>query len=149
MGEAIRSSPNRSFKHVSSTTVTNRQFERFIVGFFLLTPPIGGAVVLYYSLQNLPKFAVTMAWLAYLVALVACHIQFVRPTLRRYPWVASYKEISERSNRKRANGSTLKSKHPKLVQKALNHRLMRSAYRLAFSAALFPFFWNKIGRAHV
>ena len=127
---------------MSSTTVSNRQFERFIVGFFLLTPPIGGVVVLYYALQDLQKFSVTMAWLAYLVVLVSSHIKWVRPMLRRYPWLASYKEIAERSNKQRANGSTMKSRHPKLVQSALKNRLIRSAYRLSFTAALAPFFWQ-------
>ena len=127
---------------MSSTTVSNRQFERFIVGFFLLTPPIGGVVVLYYALQDLQKFSVTMAWLAYLVLLVSSHIKWVRPMLRRYPWLASYKEIGERSNAKRADGSTMKSRHPKLVQSALKNRMIRSAYRLSFSAALAPFFWQ-------
>ena len=127
---------------MSSTTVSNRQFERFIVGFFLLTPPIGGVVVLYYALQDLQKFSVTMAWLAYLVVLVSSHIKWVRPMLRRYPWLASYKEIAERSNKPRANGSTMKSRHPKLVQSALKNRLIRSAYRLSFTAALAPFFWQ-------
>ena len=127
---------------MSSTTVSNRQFERFIVGFFLLTPPIGGAVVLYYALHDLHKFGLTMAWLGYLVALVAGHIQFVRPSLRRYPWVASYKEIKERVNRKREYGDNMEKRHPKLVQRAYNHRFLRSAYRIAFTAALAPFFLN-------
>ncbi|MBS1704187.1 MAG: acyl-CoA desaturase [Armatimonadetes bacterium] len=117
----------------SNATASNRRFEQGIVAFFILMPPIGGLVVLWHSLQDLPKFGMTIGWLAYLIALVGAHIKWVRPKFRRYPWVASYKEIAERSK-------PLKAKHPKLVQKALNHRILRSIYRIGFFVALLPFF---------
>lgn len=96
-------------------------------------PPIGGLIVLYNALHDLPKFGMTLAWLAYLVALVGAHIKWVRPMLRRYPWVASYQEFAERSR-------PLKARHPKLVKKALGHRILRSTYRILYFFALAPFF---------
>ncbi len=128
---------------MSTSSASNRRFEQAIVGFFIILPPIGGLVVLYQALHNLPKFGMTLLWLAYLVALVGAHIKWVRPKFRRYPWVATYKEFSERSK-------PLKARHPKLVRKALNHRILRSAYRFAFAAALVPFFWgmNSLHHAH-
>ena len=96
-------------------------------------PPIGGLVVLFNALHNLPKFGMTLVWLAYLCALVGAHVKWVRPKLRRYPWVATYREFAERSK-------PLKAKHPKLVQKALFHRILRSSYRVLYFFALVPFF---------
>lgn len=96
-------------------------------------PPIGGLVVLWHALQNPTQFWATIGWLAYLVAIIGSHIKFVRPYFRRFPWVASYPEIFER-------GKKLSVKHPKLVRRALIHRIMRSAYRIGFAALLAPFF---------
>lgn len=118
---------------VSTNATAARRFEQGIVAFFILMPPIGGLVVLYHALQNPVKFGLTLAWMAYLIALVGIHVKWVRPALRRYPWVASYKEIAERSK-------PLKKRHPKLVQKALFRRILRSTYRIGYFFALIPFF---------
>jgi stearoyl-CoA desaturase (Delta-9 desaturase) len=85
------------------------------------------------ALQDMPKFGMTLAWLAYLVALIGAHIKWVRPQFRRYPWVAPYAEVLQRAEK-------LKARHPKLVQKALVRRLLRSSYRIGFFLAILPFF---------
>lgn len=118
---------------MSQSNPASRHFEQFIVGIFIISPPVGGLIFLWNQLQDINKFGLTCAWLAYLIALVFCHVKFVRPYFRKYPWVASYKEIAER-------GAKMKARHPKLVSKALSHRILRSLYRVAYFAALVPFF---------
>lgn len=118
---------------MSYAPASNRRFEQFIVSLFIIAPPAGALVVLYQALQDTDKFLKTVGWLAYLAILVGLHIKFVRPMLRRYPWVRSYAEISTKVK-------SFRGKHPKLVQKAILNRVKRSAYRFAFFAAIVPFF---------
>jgi stearoyl-CoA desaturase (Delta-9 desaturase) len=112
---------------------SNRRFEQAIVLMFIIAPPVGGLVLLYQALQDLSKFGMTLGWLAYLVTLVGLHIKFVRPVFRRYPWVAGYGEIAERAKK-------LRARHPKLVQRAMFRRILRSSYRVGYFLAVLPFF---------
>jgi hypothetical protein len=118
---------------VSYAETSNRRFEQAIVLLFIAAPPVGGLVLLYQALQDITTFGKTVAWLAYLVMLVGLHIKFVRPIFRRYPWVAGYGEIAERAKK-------LKARHPKLVNRALARRILRSTYRFGYFFALVPFF---------
>lgn len=118
---------------MSQPAPKSRLFEQFIVGIFIISPPVGGLIVLWYALQDPTRFGLTCAWLAYLIALVVAHVKFVRPYFRKYPWVASYKELAVRS-------AKLRGRHPKLVAKAYKNRILRSLYRFGYFAALIPFF---------
>lgn len=111
---------------------SNRRFEQALVLFFLAMPPIGGLVVLYRAMHDPVRFGWSLVCLGALFGLVACHVKWVRPYFRRFPWVASYPELIERSKK-------LRPRHPKLVAQAWRNRLLRSGYRLLFTAAIAPF----------
>lgn len=90
---------------------------------FLLAPPIGGLVVLFYALQNPPIFWQTIGILLYLVGLLAAHIKWIRPYFRRFPWMISFRELRQR-------GSIAAKRHPKLVAQCWRQRWLRYGYRI-------------------
>ncbi|MEQ1823966.1 MAG: acyl-CoA desaturase [Fimbriimonadaceae bacterium] len=110
---------------------SNRIFERALILFFLLMPPIGGLVVLWNALKNPPVFWQTVGWIAYGVAMIGIHIKWIRPYFRRYPWVASYKELAARSRK-------LMPIKPIQVKRAWRNRILRSLYRFAFFLLILP-----------
>lgn len=116
-----------------SNPVPDRRFEQFLVLVFLSLPPIGGLMVLWNALKNPPMFWQTVGWIAYVALTIGAHIKWVRPFFRRFPVVATYKELSSRAK-------PLSARHPGPVRKAWTNRIMRSAYRLAFTALLAPGF---------
>lgn len=109
----------------------NRRFEQFLVLLFLLAPPVGGLIVLFYALQNPAVFWTTIGLLLYLVGLLAAHIKWVRPFFRRYPWMISYKELRER-------GGKAAKRHPKLVATCMRSRWLRYGYRFAMTLFVAP-----------
>jgi|GEM_PF-292155 len=116
-------------------SISNRRFEQFMVLVFLLLPPIGGLMVLAKVLSNPTKFGLSLLYLGAIIAVVGIHIKWVRPYFRRYPWVATYRELAQRSK-------PLKARHPKLVAQAYRHRLMRSGYRILITALVLPPFYG-------
>lgn len=119
---------------MADKATSNSSFEKFMVGIFLFAPPIGGAVLLAYALQDQVKFWSTIGLLGYIALLVGVHIKWVRPTFRRYPWVSSYVDLWEASK-------LLSWRKKKLVQKAWWNRIWRSCYRIGFALLLAPAFY--------
>ncbi len=117
----------------TTQTIPNPLFERILVVIFLSAPPLGGLIVLANAVHNATVFWATVGCIAYIATAISLHIKFVRPYFRRFPWVASYREIRNRSQH-------LKKRHPKLVLKALLNRVYRSAYRIGFAILLLPAF---------
>jgi len=118
-----------------SNPESNRRFEQFLVLLFIAAPPIGGLIVLGYALKNPTVLGWTIGILAYISLLVGAHIKWVRPYFRRFPWVANYSEI-------RAAKEMLNGEHPKLLRRAMWHRVLRSAYRIGFFLLLAPAFYG-------
>ncbi len=119
---------------MADQATSHRRFEQFLVLIFLAFPPIGGLIVLAYALQDQPTFWMTVGAIAYLALLVGVHIKWIRPYLRRFPWVSSYPDLIEASKQ-------LNWRHPKLVRRAWRNRILRSLYRIGFAALLFPAFY--------
>lgn len=109
--------------------LSNRRFEQFLVLVFLLAPPIGGLAVLAHAIGNPTIFGWTLVWLGWIIAIVGAHIKWMRPYFRRYPWLVSLKELSER-------GSAAAKRHPKLVRHAWMTRILRLSYRVLVAVAI-------------
>jgi stearoyl-CoA desaturase (Delta-9 desaturase) len=118
---------------VITKITSNRRFEQLLVLFFIITPPLGGLMVLANALNDFSKFGKTVGLLAYFMLLVGAHIKYVRPYFRRFPVVRGYKEILEVS-------TPMKTRHPKLVASVMRSRLLRSCYRIGFTLLSAPFF---------